>query len=179
MTHYQVLKEFWGKSLKWKLSIIKLFARFPAFAFHELCHLLFLEMYMILFNDFQKLDYTGSYFLKKLGDNYLGGYSLAISYTSYSKTWAILVSLAPFIGYLGLWIVTLTSFVFGGLSFLWFMVSVRYLIFAFGQFFLSKEDVEVIENNVQNLNHKEKFLILTKQFHTLVKYTKPWQYKEN
>lgn len=113
MTRYQVFKEFWGKSFQVKWSILTLLYQFPAFVFHELCHIVFLGMYMVLFSNYQKLNFAGSYFLKKVSDTELGGYALCISWTSSSVSWAILVSLAPLIGYISLWVTVLMSFFFG------------------------------------------------------------------
>lgn len=174
MTRIQVFKEFWGKSLKWKFLIIQLLLQFPAFVFHELCHLLFLGIYIFIFSDYQKLSFSGSYFFKKVSDSELGGYGLSITWTSYSSFWSIAVSIAPLIGYISLWV-----FLFPFIDSIHYQLLLGwYLGFGFGQFMLSKQDVESIEKTIKrsSLKGKEKFLILTQQLHVIIKYTKPWQY---
>mgnify|MGYP001236580554 FL=1 len=179
MTRFQILKEFWGKSLEWKFSIISLAIQFPAFIFHELCHLFLLGMYMFIFSDYQKLNYAGSYFIKKISDNQLGGYSLYISWTSYSNLWSIIVAVAPLIGYISLWLSVLISYFYRQFPFHLFALSVWYLLYSFGQFMLSKEDVSSIEITMIRAKYKNrgKLLILTNQVHKIIKRIKPWQYE--
>lgn len=180
MTRFQVFKESWDKSLHSKIQIIQSFIQFPAFIFHELCHLFFLGVYMFVFSNYQKLNFSGSYFLKKISDDELGYYSLSITWSSCSSFWTIIVLIAPLIGYISLWVLTIFSFYFSQFP-EWSFVLGWYLGFGFGQFMLSKQDLDTVEYTIvkSSSKNKEKFLTLTRKLHVIIKMLKPWQYNEN